>query len=553
MTLETLIGRYGMIGIAVLLLRMGVGTFISWAIANNVITPAGRVGLGALGAIAFAVAGFVLRGRDEKKFGNVLLALALAITHTVAWGAGPKLHIIDERIALGLAAIASVALAGLALADGDETLFVVGVGGALLAPFVTASGRASGPLTLVYGWIVITAGLFAMRGHNWRVATKMMTLAGVIYAGVGLVGATFSVPSDRMSPPFFALGCTWSAALLAMAEYRSTLVRSYMATMALAMLTAAISLVGTVLPPVDVAPLALAGTVSLYLIQRPLSMQPEKWLIDAIVLPLALLTAALVANGGIDAPNGVAITLIWGIAAAGAALMNEQERRGPHYLVFALTTMTSVAYLLRHETLLLGLGLVAHAVAMTFLMRKEKTRLVSLSIFIALVLALGEARDLLAVRPSYISNPFVNPGAALLLLTILAWWRFFDAIATTTAEKDEPDAGWRMIAQVFLPAALFLWGWYELGSTISHDVATSLVTLYFATVGVGAIHFGRLRSVPVVRHIGLGLCVVAAGMAISRVWGLTDIGIKAGTFILVSLFMLAVAYWYRQAGEEEGS
>ena len=551
MTLETLIGRYGMIGIAVLLLLMGIGTFISWAIANNVITPAGRVALGALGALAFAAGGFTLRGRDEKKFGNVLLALALAITHTVAWGAGPKLHIIDDRIALGLAAIASVALAGLALADGDETLFVVGVGGALLAPFVTASGRASGPLTLVYGWIVITAGLFAMRGHRWRVATQMMTLAGVIYAGVGLVGATFSVPTDRMSPPFFALACTWSAALLAMAEYRSTLVRSYMLTMAVAMFTAAVSLVAAGTHPIDVAPLALAGTVSLYLIQRPLSLQPEKWLIDAVALPLALLAAALIANGGIDAPNGVAITLIWGIAAAGAALMNEQERRGPHYLVFALTTMVSVAYLLRHETLLLGLGLVGHAIAMIFLMRKERVRLVSVSIAIALILAMTQSRDLLAARPSYVSNPFINPGAALMLLIILAWWRFFDALAKTAEELDETDAGWRALGQVFLPASLFFWGWYELGSTVSHDVATSLVTLYFATVGVGAIHFGRLRRVPVTRHIGLGLCIIAAGMAIWRVRDLTDIGIKAGTFILVSLFMLAVAYWYRQAGEEE--
>lgn len=553
MSLETLIGRYGMIGGAVLLLLMGIGTFISWAIANNVITPVGRVGLGALGAVAFVVAGFTLRSRGEKRFGSVLLAVALAITHTVAWGAGPKLHIIDEHLALGLAALASVALAALALADEDETLFVVGVGGALLAPFVTASGRASGPLTLVYGWMVITAGLFAMRGHAWRVASRMMTLAGVIYAGVGLVGATFSEISDRMSPPFFALACTWSAALLASVEYRATLVRSYMTTMTIAMLTAAIALVASGVHPVDVAPLALAGTVSLYLIQRPLTLQPEQWLLDAVALPLALLGAALIANGGIDAPNGVAITLIWGVAAAGAALMNEQERRGPHYLVFGLTTLLSIAYMLRHETLLLGLALVAHAVALTFLLRKERARLVALPIVIGLIMAMSQARDLLAVRPTYIGNPFVNPGAALLLLTILGWWRFFDAMATVAAGNDEPDQGWRSLTRVFLPVALFLWGWYELGSTVSHDVATSLVTLYFAIVGVGAIHYGRIRSVPVSRHVGLGLCVVAAGMAISRVWGLTDIGMKAGTFVLVSLFMLAVAYWYRQAGEEEGS
>jgi hypothetical protein len=40
-------------------------------------------------------------------------------------------------------------------------------------------------------------------------------------------------------------------------------------------------------------------------------------------------------------------------------------------------------------------------------------------------------------------------------------------------------------------------------------------------------------------------------MAVSRVWGLAAIGITAGTFVLVSLFMLAVAYWYRRAGEDE--
>ncbi|HEX2779579.1 MAG TPA: DUF2339 domain-containing protein, partial [Gemmatimonadaceae bacterium] len=456
-----------------------------------------------------------------------------------------KLHIIEPKLALGLAALASVALAALALADEDETLYVVGIGGALLAPFVTSSGRSSGPLTLVYGWIVITAGLFAMRGHRWKVAPRLMTFAGVLYAGVGLIGATFSVVSDRMAPPFFALACTWSAAILAAAEYRTTLVRSYMTTMAIAMLMAAASVATQ--HPADVAPLALAGTVSIYLIQRPLSMRAESWLLDAFAIPLALLGAALIANGGIDAPNGVTITLIWGAAAAGAALMNDQDRRGPHYLVFGLTTLVSVGYLLRHDPLALGLGLVAHAVAMIFLMRKEKVQLVAVPIVVGLIVALVKARDILAVRPSYVSDPFINSGAILLLLTLLAWWRFFDVLATTKFDEHEPEAAWAVLARAFLPIALFLWGWYELGSTISHDVATSLVTLYFAICGVGAIHYGRSREVPVVRHTGLGLCIVAALYALSRVWNLESVGIKAGTLILVSLFLIAVHYWYRRA------
>ena len=551
MSLETLVGRYGMIGAAVLLLLMGIGTFISWAIANNIVTPGGRVGLGASGAVIFVVAGFMLRRRGDKQFGNVLLALALAIIHTVAWGAGPKLHIVDDRIALGLAALASVALAALALADEDQTLFVVGVGGALLAPFVTSSGRVSGPLTLVYGWIVITAGLFAMRGHRWRLATRMMTLAGVIYAGVGLVGVTFSGTREQMWPPTFALACTWSAGLLASAEYRSTLVRSYMTTMTFAIMVAAVSIAPGATHVGDITPLALAGTVSLYLIQRPLSMQPEQWLLDAVGLPLALLAAALLANGGVVAPNGVAIALIWGVAAASAALMNDQERRGPHYLVFGFATLVSVAYLLRHETLLLGLGFVTHAVAMVLLIRKERVRLVGLPVVVGLVLAMSAGRDLLAARPDFINNPFVNPGALVVLAVIIAAWLFFDAMAKVDDDAGVTNSGWAPVQRVFLPIALFAWGWMELDSTVARDVATSLVTLYFALVGVGAIHYGRVRSVPISRHIGLGLCVIAAGMAISRVWGLDTIGIKAGTFVLVSLFMLAVAYWYRRAGEEQ--
>jgi uncharacterized membrane protein len=550
--LETWVGRYGMIGFAVLILLMGIGTFLSWAIRNDIITPAGRVVLGLMAAAAFTAAGFWLRSRDTVKFGNVLLAIALAIVHLCSWSAGPRLHLVPDAVALGFAALASIALAALALADEDETLFVVGVGGALLAPFVTATGRSSGPLTLIYGWVVITTGLFSMRGREWRVAAKLMGFAGALYAGVGLVGAEWNHTTDRLTPPFFALACVWSAALFALDEYRNGLVRAYLITMAIALLVAASQVAGST-HPMEVAPLALAGTVSAYWILRPLSTELAEWLLDGVVLPIAFLATALLAAGGLSAPNGVAITLIWGGASAAAALMNEQERRGPHYLVFGLTTLAAVAYQLKDDQLLLGLGLVAHGVAMIFLMRKERAQLVSIPIALALISALTHARDLIAERPAYVSNPFVNPGAILLLLTLIAWWRFFDAMATTSFRAGvEPDETWQRFARVFLPVALFFWGLLELSSTVSYDVATALVTLYFAVVGVGSINFGRVREIPLVRHVGLALCVIAALLALGRTSRLDSGGLKAATFVIVSLFLLAVAYWYRKQGEVRG-
>ena len=64
--------------------------------------------------------------------------LALALVHVAAWGAGPYLHLVASPVALGVAAAASAALAVLAWVNDEEALFSVGVGGALVAHFVTS-------------------------------------------------------------------------------------------------------------------------------------------------------------------------------------------------------------------------------------------------------------------------------------------------------------------------------------------------------------------------------------------------------------------------------
>jgi hypothetical protein len=43
--------------------------------------------------------------------------------HRDAWAAGPVLHVVPNIVAMGAAAIASVALAALALRERNETLF----------------------------------------------------------------------------------------------------------------------------------------------------------------------------------------------------------------------------------------------------------------------------------------------------------------------------------------------------------------------------------------------------------------------------------------------
>ena len=113
---------------------VGAGIFMGWAIRAGLLGPTVRVALGALGSLVLALAGLRLRRRTFVDFGNVILALALAVMHVVCWSAGPLLHVIPSIVALAIAFGTSLVLAEFALRHDEQALFSVGFGGAVLAP-----------------------------------------------------------------------------------------------------------------------------------------------------------------------------------------------------------------------------------------------------------------------------------------------------------------------------------------------------------------------------------------------------------------------------------
>ena len=94
-------------------------------------------------------------------------------------------------------------------------------------------------------------------------------------------------------------------------------------------------------------------------------------------------------------------------------------------------------------------------------------------------------------------------------------------------------------------AVTFLWGNTELSHAYSADIATFLLVVYYAVVGVGAIFVGRAREIRILRQVGLGLAIFAALKAIAEALSLA-IGLRVGSYLLAGLFLLAVAYWYRE-------
>src|SRR5438445_729546 len=154
--LESLVGRYGMLGLATLLALAAIGTFVSWAIAHGLLGPTVRVALGLVAAAAIAVGGLRLRPRS-RSFGDSLVPLALAAVHGSAWAAGPSLDLVPAPLALAFSALASVALGAFALTEADEPLWCVGFGGAAVAPFVTSTGQGTAPMLAAYAAAVLVA------------------------------------------------------------------------------------------------------------------------------------------------------------------------------------------------------------------------------------------------------------------------------------------------------------------------------------------------------------------------------------------------------------
>ena len=183
-------GRYGALALAALTIMLGIGAFISWAVNHVRLGPEARVALGAVAALGVGALGFRLRARGARSFGNAVLALALALVHLVAWGAGPYLHVVPDGAALAVADAASLALAVLALREREQALFVVGLGGSLIAPYVFSNADGHVVALLGYGFVLRIAGAFAIREHDWTIARRVLGLGGAAYALVGLASVT---------------------------------------------------------------------------------------------------------------------------------------------------------------------------------------------------------------------------------------------------------------------------------------------------------------------------------------------------------------------------
>ena len=547
--LESLVGRYGTLLLAALVILMAVGALIKMAVQHGLLTPEVRVVAGVVVAMLLAAAGIVFRSRGDVRYGGVLLALSLAVVDLVAWGAGPRFNLVPVGVALGVVDVVALGLVALSLRDHSEFLFVVAIAGALSAPFVTTDGGGTALALLLYGGIVLAGALRSAQDSGWMRAFAALVLGALVYS---LAAAALPMSGAWYGPFLVALfggTCAVAALLFGEPAWRSELPRAYLAVSIVGVLTGWDAVVTQ--PHVVTISVALGLAVVTYaaLLTRQVTMRC--WTASALVLPLASLGIAY-AGAGTGEWQGAALALwcVFALAAWRVELAaSEGARAGAHLLAAGVLGCFAVTAWFWSTPLAFVAGLATWAVVLAALARSGS----SLLPLGALALALGAAAlssiDQLASRSAFSYTPFATRSSASALVAALGIRLAGDVIGSGAGRSGRIAD--RPLRLGVLFGFLIVWGRMEMAQAFSSDLASFLLTSYYAACGVGSIIVGRRLGMGRLRVAGLGLALYAAFKAVVEVTDIGSIMLRVGAYAAVGVFLLSAGYLYREVRARE--
>lgn len=546
---ENLVGRYGTLAVATLAILLGLGAFLQWAIARNLLGPEVRVGLGALAAAVLTGVGLRMR-EGSPKFSSALLAIALAVVHLDAWAAGPLLALVPPSVALGIAAIASALLSALALRDGEQFLFCLGLGGAMLAPFITMPGAGDSSQLLVYGFVVLTAAIVAIREPEWLAARWLLSTAAMWYAlAAGWEGHAPTV----YWPALFALLLAAVTVAVGAAGVRRTLVGSLVVVLCATLLQAG-DRDGTTLQ--KTVAYAFTGTLLLHALRRRTAAAGDggESSAEPVWLPFLLLLTSLIPADLLDERRGTMVAALWAALSALYVFVDPPRHRGRHLAAVLNAALIGVLGLSDPPSAAAAVGMAALAATAALAMSRLGGRILFLPLGLALLFATVFGYRELDLRVAYAYTPFLSLASAAAFAVVLAWLavsRLLPPPLRSQPESSRPGdhLAARLVAAAG-PVVAFLWVREELSAVVSRDLSMFLLIIYYAVAGVGTLLYGRMRQMTATRQVGLALALYAAFKAFLEANDLRQIGLRVGSLLVVGVFILGVGYLYRVRKDE---
>lgn len=577
---ERLLGRYGMLGIAVFAAVAAVGTFLSWAISKGYITlgPASRVVLGLVFAAAIGAWGLKLR-RTERSFGSSLIGLALVIVMVVAYAAGPYFNLVPTIVAFVGAAGVAWGLAMFARVEDDEPLWCVAFGGAAIAPFVTSDGTGSFYALLAYSLMLLVFGCFGIGHRGWPVAWRVFYLAAALLSiSAGQLASNFGVVGILFALAFPLVVGAGGVVPFAPDERK----RAALRWLALLTVVAAFDVAHQhflsglpVLTTIDEwivsSAILVALGVWLAIVDRSADVEQSSLLarnaartglldwLDAAVIPLLLAYRAseIVSQAGLSViPNAVSAVLL--IAFTWRRSVSFARDAGAFaFILLCVAAVTTVPFETAAPRTLLLLLLPLGALALHHVRPSWSWVWAG-----ALVLLLAASLSVqhLTDRPEYTQPPFATMAsfvafALTATLGIIArFWQWIADGCRVAMGKQSRRAYATTLKRILRTAIAapwvwaFLWIYIELSRAYNPSTSMLLLVTYFAMTGVVSVAAGRMRHSALLRKIGLALAVIAAGTAVYGASTYFDSGIRIIAYLVTSAFLLGIAFWYRRTG-----
>lgn len=576
MDFERLVGRYGMLGIAVFAAVAAVGTFLSWAIGHGYLRlgPEARVLLGLAFAVAIGVWGTRLR-RTERSFGSSLLGLALVIVLVCAYAAGPSFQLVPTWLAFAGSAAAAWGLAIFARSQDDEPLWCVAFGGAAIAPFVTSDGNGNLYALLAYALVLLFAACFAISHRVWPIAWQVFYLSSALFVGAGTWLAEWHVRDGFFA--VFALPLVVGAAgILPFApNARKRAALRWLALLALFASVTAGALGSTTQLWLAVAEMLFAAALWLLIVDRLRGVEQSSLLthatsatvldwIDVAGIPLVLAFRA----ANITTPS----SSMWMVYALAALMFVVAAWRHPvsparDAAVFAFMTAAVAIFAdlpletpLGRVALYLGLALVAlslHRLRPSLSWVVTGAAVLTFAGVLSVESLVG--REIYAFTPFTTEPSLTALAVAVTLFIIARFWRWlFDATCEAMGSRRRrtyADSVTSLLRATIAAPWFWAFSWIliELAMAYSPSTSTLLLVTYFAATAVVSVAVGRMNGSALVRQIGLFLALAAAATSVYGASTYFDIGARVLAYLVTSAFLLGIAYWYRRPGSAPAS
>lgn len=566
--LTTSLSRHGLALLASLVFLSGLGILIRWAVSVGHFGPSAQLAAGAALTTTFYALGAWLwtTGDERRGFARVVFSLALAATHLIAWGAGPRLQLLPDSVALGIVVLCALSLGLLAHRADDGTLFAVGVGGALAAPLLAGIPRspAGGDGLTLYLATVFLTGVFAVSGRPWRHSMLVLALSLAGYCAM-LAAWTLDASLDaswrallpaelafvtalatRAAPPTPLQVGLARAAALTLAGLAVLLVsRETAAWVQWAAVVAALAAMRIALDRGDAAPLARSGELR------------ERWqvAIDGLVLPGLLLFAAAGADTELTGDAGS-----WrrsGALAVVGLVLADSLRVISTPLVIRLRAASVVA--------------AATMLAIALPVADDLTGILVLALSTAVAVSLALAAPAGGTHPAAQGSLFAGwvvgwvvvalaalattgsgytdiPGATWPLATLLAGAPALAVLVRAGVLSVDEEHRLLSSPRLVGGAMLLAWAWLSIAHWRSPLAATTGTIVYEAAVGAALLVAAILRPAGYGRLRATGLWTLGfAGVhTLVQVWGLEDELVKVLVTLLVGSVLLATAYVTRR-------